>query len=136
MENKFIIEVITPLSKLLSIDTESVILDTPTGKYGIQVLHEPSIIAIAKGNINIKCDQKWINVSVSKGFAEITNKKLLVFVDSASLDENLEKQNEKDNEIRSSENRQRRISKIEHINMQSFITKAINNIKVEKNKIK
>jgi len=130
--NNFYFEIVTPLSSFLKTDVESIIIDTPTGKMGIQAFHEPTVIGVSDGEIKIKRNGEWKSILVSGGFMEVTNEEAIVFVDTALWPDEVTQNEENLKEELQNEKRQREISKEEHIKMQSFITKAINNIKVEK----
>lgn len=130
--SNFSFEIVTPLSSFLKIDVESIIVNTPTGKLGIQAFHESTVIGISEGEINIKTNGEWKSILVTGGFMEVTNENAIVFVDSALWPDEATENKEKIKEDQLSERKQREVSKEEHVKMQSFITKAINNIKVEK----
>ena len=130
--NNFYFEIVTPLSSFLKTDVESIIIDTPTGKMGIQAFHEPTVIGVSDGEIKIKRNGEWKSILVSGGFMEVTNEEAIVFVDTALWPDEVTQNEEKLKEELQNEKKQREISKEEHVKMQSFITKAINNIKVEK----
>lgn len=131
-KNKFSFEIITPLINFINVETESVIINTPTGKMGILALHEPSVISITEGEIKIKVDNDWISVMVSDGFMEVSDERTVVFVDSALWPDKISEHEAQVKEEQANERKQREVSKAEHVKMQSFITKAINNIKIDK----
>jgi F-type H+-transporting ATPase subunit epsilon len=131
-QNNFSFEIITPLNSFLNTETDSVIINTPTGKMGIQAFHEPSVISISKGEIKLKVKNKWISIIVSSGFMEVTNEKVIIFVDTAVWPDKMTEHQQQVKEEQLNEKKQRETSKEEHVKMQSFITKAINNIKIDK----
>lgn len=133
VKHNFKFEIITPLNSFFSDDVDSIIVDTPTGKLGIQALYEPTVISILDGEINIRKNEQWQTILMNRGFMEVTNDRVIAFVDNAAWpdkvkDQNIQNENDKIDEIK-----QRKISKLEHVKMQSFITKTINNIKIDKN---
>lgn len=135
MDNLFEFEIITPLYKFCTLNIQSVILNIPTGKYGVKKYHEPVILSLNDGKIKILEEQKWIDVYITAGFAEVTKLKTTIFVEKASYNDDLNIQLNQDKKIRDKEAIQRKNSKIEHIKMQNYINKAMNNIKVEKKKL-
>lgn len=130
--SNFYFEIITPLTSFIETETDSVVINTPTGQMGIQALHEPSVISVSKGEIKIKKDDEWLVIVVSDGFMEVTNERAIVFVDTALWPDKVSEHQARIKEEQIKEKKQREVSKEEHTRMQSFITKAINNIAIDK----
>ena len=83
MEKEFKFEIVTPNRVFYSDDIEMVVFSTPEGEMGILKNHMPMVVAVDIGIIKIKKDNEIEEAVVSDGFLEITDEKVIMFVDSA-----------------------------------------------------
>lgn len=130
--NEFEFEIITPLNIFFKEKVQSVIVNTPNGKFGIQSLHESVISAIDEGKIEIRIREKWLEFFVAKGFMEVQKNNVLIYTDEVTDFNNREENKANKIEQIKYEEEQRKKNKIENTKMESFINRAINNLKNEK----
>ena len=83
MEKEFKFEIVTPNRVFYSDNIDMVIFNTPEGEMGILKNHMPMVVAVDIGIIKIKQGDLIDEAVVSDGFLEITNDKVIMFVDSA-----------------------------------------------------
>lgn len=131
VNNEFEFEIITPLNRFFKEKVKSVIVNTPNGKFGIQSLHEPVILAVDEGKLEIKIGEKWLEFFVAKGFMEVQKDTVLIYTDEATDFSNRDKNKANKIEQIKYEGEQRKKNKIENTKMESFINRAINNLKNE-----
>lgn len=83
MANSFKLELVTPLSKVLSKDVEFVMIRTTEGDMGILANHAPFVAGLATGEMKIKENGKENFYYVSGGFIEISNNVVTILADEA-----------------------------------------------------
>lgn len=134
MENsEFEFEIITPLNIFFKDQVQSIVVNTPNGKIGIQSLHEPLISCVEEGKIEVKVKDQWRNLYVSKGFMEVETDTVLIYTDKATDFENKKEIDLKETSQINYEATQRKKNKLERTKMESFINKTLDNLKSEKN---
>ncbi|WP_028309794.1 F0F1 ATP synthase subunit epsilon [Desulfitibacter alkalitolerans] len=83
MTKKFIMEVVTPARKVLSVEVDSVIVPASTGYLGILVNHAPLVTSLGVGVLKYKGDGKEEYAAVCGGFMEVSNNKVSIMADAA-----------------------------------------------------
>lgn len=83
MAGKLHLEVVTPEKILVSQDVDSVVAPGSEGEFGILPEHINFLSGIVPGELRYSYDNKKEYVVVSTGFAEVSNNRVSVLVDSA-----------------------------------------------------
>lgn len=131
--NSFEFEIITPTENFFKNDkVESIIVNTPNGKLGIQAFHEPLVVCVENGKIEVKVTEEWKNFYVENGFMEVQAQNVIMFVNNAMRYEEKDKQEIETEKQLDYEIEQRRKSKIEQTKIRTMINKAIDDLKKEK----
>lgn len=73
------LRVITPRKLLVDRDVKAVFLPSLEGYIGVLPGHRPLLVALGKGAITYRLNQKEEKFSVEGGFAEILPEKVIVF---------------------------------------------------------
>lgn len=83
MANTFKVEVVTPLSKIVSQEADFVMLRTTEGDMGILANHTPFVAGLATGEMKIRLNGTENFYYVSGGFLEISNNVVTILADEA-----------------------------------------------------
>ena len=86
----FPLEITTPTRSFFSGDVHMLIITTPTGKMGIMRHHTPMIVAVESDVIALTIGGSVKQASVTSGFLEITDEKVILLVDSAEWPEEID----------------------------------------------
>lgn len=76
-------EIITPTRKVLSVETESVVVPASTGYLGVLVNHAPLVTSLGIGVLKYKEKGEEKKVAICGGFLEIRDNKVSVMADTA-----------------------------------------------------
>lgn len=90
MPAKYPLEIITPEKVFFSGEVESVIVPTPDGYLGIQRNHEPMVIALKIGRMEINIDGDWKKCTASEGFIEIRPDRTIIFSQAVEWPEEID----------------------------------------------
>lgn len=69
---------------------ESIVLPTDDGAYGIQANHEPMVIGICIGEMQLKIDDEWKTLVLGQGYAQSGNNQVTIIVDSVERPEDVD----------------------------------------------
>ncbi|MGL4867157.1 MAG: F0F1 ATP synthase subunit epsilon [Cetobacterium sp.] len=83
MANSFKLELVTPLSKVLSEEVNFVMLRTTEGDMGILPNHSPFVAGLSTGEMKIKNNGQETFYYVSGGFVEISDNIVTILADEA-----------------------------------------------------
>ncbi|MGL4425323.1 MAG: F0F1 ATP synthase subunit epsilon [Cetobacterium sp.] len=83
MANSFKLELVTPLSKVLSEEVNFVMLRTTEGDMGILPNHSPFVAGLSTGEMKIKNNGQETFYYVSGGFVEISDNVVTILADEA-----------------------------------------------------
>ena len=82
MSNKLEINIITPTSTLEFSEVEYLRAPSTEGLFGVLPGHIDSIIALDVGEIKISIDNKSVHYATSGGFADISNDKVILVLET------------------------------------------------------
>lgn len=132
MANTFYIEIITPARTFYSGDVEMIVLKTPEGEMGILKDHMPMIVAVAIGPVRILKDGEWLEAVLSEGFMEIMKDKTVILADTAEWPNEIDINRAKAAEERALERLQSQLSRVEYMQSQAALQRALSRLKVSK----
>lgn len=132
MANTFYIEIITPARTFYTGDVEMIILETPEGEMGVLKDHMPMIVAVAIGPVRILKDGEWLEAVLSEGFMEIMKDKTVILVDTAEWPNEIDINRAKAAEERARERLQSHLSRMEYMQSQAALQRALSRLKVSK----
>jgi F-type H+-transporting ATPase subunit epsilon len=81
--SKLYLEVVTPAKVMVSQEVEIVVAPGSLGEFGVLVGHVPFLTGILPGELRYTKDGKTEYLAVGSGFAEISDDRVSVLVDSA-----------------------------------------------------
>ena len=90
MPGKFLAEVITPERSFFCGEVQSMIVPAADGMMSIQKMHEPVVIAIIPGTMQLCIDGVYKPCYVSSGFAEVRPDETIVFAQTAEWPEEID----------------------------------------------
>lgn len=132
MANTFYLEIITPERKFFTGDVETIILKTPEGEIGILKDHMPMIAAVAIGPLRMLKDGEWLEAVLSQGFMEIMRDKTVILCDTAEWPNEIDINRARAAEERARERLQNQLSRIEYMQSQAALQRALTRLKVSK----
>ena len=89
--NKFTLVVLAAEKSFYDGDCVSLVVPTVNGQYGIQAMHNNTIIAIVPGTMKITTSEgEEIIAAVSEGIAKVEDNDVLLLVDTAELPEEID----------------------------------------------
>ncbi len=132
MANTFYIEIITPSRTFYTGDVEMIVLKTPEGEMGIMKDHMPMVVAVAIGPLRILKDGKWLEAVLSEGFMEIMRDKTVILTDTAEWPNEIDINRAKAAEERARERLQSQLSRVEYMQSQAALQRAITRLKVSR----
>ena len=90
MSNKLEINIITPTSTLEFLDVEYLRAPSTEGLFGVLPGHISSIIALDVGEVKIAINNKSVHYATSGGFADISNNKVILVLETAEESGNID----------------------------------------------
>ncbi len=87
---KLHLEVVTPANIAVSREIDTVVAPGSLGEFGILEGHIPFLSGIVPGELRYIVDEKVQYMAVSSGFAEVSDDKVSILVDSAELAEDID----------------------------------------------
>lgn len=81
--SKLYLEVVTPDKVMVSQEVEMVVAPGSLGEFGVLVGHVPFLTGILPGELRYSMGEKTEYLALGKGFAEISEDRVSVLVDSA-----------------------------------------------------
>ncbi len=134
MANTFYLEIVTPDRKFYTGDVEMLILKTPEGEMGVLKDHMPMVVAVAIGPIRILKDGEWLEAVLSEGFMEIMQDKTVILADTAEWPNEIDINRAKAAEERARERLQSQLSRVEYMQSQAALQRALSRLKVTRQK--
>lgn len=83
MADTFLLEIVTPLRKLLSREVEEVTAPGQDGEFGVLPGHTPFLTVLRPGEVTFKKGPETGTLAVSRGYAEVLPDKTTILVDAA-----------------------------------------------------
>lgn len=133
MEN-FKLIISTPEKMFFSEDVESLIFQTPEGEMGVLPNHLTMVVALETAPVKIKKDGSWREAAITGAFAQIKPKQVVILADSAEWPEDIEVNRAMEAKKRAEERLQTHLSKIEYVQSQVALRRAMTRLSVVKNK--
>ncbi len=87
-----VVEIVTPEKMLYSGEVEEVVAQGVLGEFGVRPGHTPLLVALEPGRMLLKEGGKSETYAAGGGFAEVTEKKVILLVDSAEASGDLDLQ--------------------------------------------
>lgn len=134
MANTFYLEIVTPDRKFYTGDVEMLIFKTPEGEMGVLKDHMPMVVAVAIGPIRILKDGEWLEAVLSEGFMEIMQDKTVILADTAEWPNEIDINRAKAAEERARERLQSQLSRVEYMQSQAALQRALSRLKVTRQK--
>lgn len=129
---KLFLEVVTPDKVLVSQEADILVAPGSEGEFGILPGHVHFLSGLISGELRFRDGKDEKYLSVSTGFAEVSNDKISVLVDSAELSHDIDVERAK----KSAERARERLSKekgeeeIDFIRAEAALKRAISRIKL------
>jgi len=99
LSKTFALHIYTPSKVFYDDKAEEIIVPSQHGQMGIMYNTMPIVTVISKGFAKIKSNQKWMDVSMGKGFMEVRDNVVTILVDNCAWGhEILEEPSEEDEE--------------------------------------
>ncbi len=86
MADNFLLEIITPSRKLLSLNAEELTAPGELGEFGILPGHMHFFSLLRAGEVSYKSGSEKGRIAISRGYAEVGPDKTILLVDSAKTD--------------------------------------------------
>ncbi len=83
MANTFLLEIITPSRKILSLDAEDLTAPGDLGEFGILPGHMHFFSLLKAGAVSYKAGSKKGRIAISSGYAEVGPEKTILLLDNA-----------------------------------------------------
>lgn len=83
----FHLNVSTPNDSFFEGNAEVVTLHSKNGSLSVLAGHQPMVVAVSPGEINVKLDGKWKSFISTGGFAEVTGEKVVFFTSAAEWED-------------------------------------------------
>ena len=90
MPGSFMAEVLTPERSFFCGEVQSIIVPAADGMMSIQKMHEPVVIAIIPGTMQLCIDGEYKDCYVSSGFVEVRPDETIVFAQTAEWPEEID----------------------------------------------
>lgn len=112
-----------------------IIIPAPDGEKGILPNHENMVIAVNVGDARMEVEKgKWVDIAVGAGFMEIVNNRVTMLVDTAERPEEIDIRRAEEAKERAEEQLRQRQSIQEYYHSQASLARAMNRLKVSKEK--
>lgn len=125
------VEIVTPYELFFEGPTESLVLTAKNGEIGIMPGHAPLIAALVPGEIRLKIDGKWVELSATNGYAEIGPDLAIVVINAAEWPEQISPERAQESMDRARERlADRNLSEQEHIHARHAIERAKSRLRI------
>lgn len=111
---------------------ESLILPTIDGEYGVLCGHEPVVMAVNAGEARLKVDGQWKKAFLGEGFAEILPTGVILLVDTAEWEEEIDIRRAEEAMARAKERMRQKQSVFEYHNSKADLARAIARLHVRR----
>jgi len=131
---KLFLEIITPQKVLASQEVDTVIAPGIEGEFGILPGHVNFLSGIIPGELRYYDGNKWEHMSVTNGFAEVSDDKMSILVDSAekAIDIDLERAQRAMDRARERLAKNRESKDVDFLRAEAALKRAMMRIKVGK----
>ncbi|MGL4946466.1 MAG: F0F1 ATP synthase subunit epsilon [Cetobacterium sp.] len=130
MANSFKLELVTPLSKVLSEEVNFVMLRTTEGDMGILPNHSPFVAGLATGEMKIKNNGQETFYYVSGGFVEISGNVVTILADEAMDVKDIDLEAAKKEAQLAKGKLERAAEDMDIANVQKALTQALTKVKL------
>lgn len=129
---KIHLEVVTPSGIITSVEVDSVVAPGSEGEFGVLPGHINFLTGIVPGELRYSIGEKTEFMSVDSGFAEVSNDKVSILVDSAEFSSDIDVERAKSAMERAKQRLSERRDKsdIDFSRAESALKRSISRIKV------
>jgi len=131
MAKTFNLEIIASDHPFFKGDCEILVFPGLDGEFGIMANHEEMVTCTVAGELRFKVDGEWKYAAVSDGFVEITNKYVILLVDTAELPEDIDAKRAEEAKTRAAERLRQKRSIKEYYHSKAALNRAMNRLKVK-----
>lgn len=126
---KFKIEILTPEKTFYEGEIDSLVIETPAGKFGILAGHSPTAIGLAPSVLTMRVDGEELTAVNSDGFVQVSPEKTTVLCQTAEWPHEIE-ENRLRREIEDNERRLREAqSRVEYNLSKTALTRLLAKLK-------
>jgi len=129
MANSFKLELVTPLSKILSEEVNFVMLRTTEGDTGILPNHSPFVAGLATGEMKVRNNGQEKFYYVSGGFVEISDNVVTILADEAMDVKDIDLEAARKEAQIAKEKLEKIAEDIDIANVQKTLTQALTKVK-------
>lgn len=130
MANSFKLELVTPLSKILSEEVNFVMLRTTEGDMGILPNHSPFVAGLATGEMKVRNNGQEKFYYVSGGFVEISDNVVTILADEAMDVKDIDLEVARKEAQIAKEKLEKIAEDIDIANVQKTLTQALTKVKL------
>ncbi|ERT68475.1 MULTISPECIES: F0F1 ATP synthase subunit epsilon [Cetobacterium] len=130
MANSFKLELVTPLSKILSEEVNFVMLRTTEGDMGILPNHSPFVAGLATGEMKVRNNGQEKFYYVSGGFVEISDNVVTILADEAMDVKDIDLEAARKEAQIAKEKLEKIAEDIDIANVQKTLTQALTKVKL------
>ncbi|MGL4365753.1 MAG: F0F1 ATP synthase subunit epsilon [Cetobacterium sp.] len=130
MANSFKLELVTPLSKILSEEVNFVMLRTTEGDMGILPNHSPFVAGLATGEMKVRNNGQEKFYYVSGGFVEISDNVITILADEAMDVKDIDLEAARKEAQIAKEKLEKIAEDIDIANVQKTLTQALTKVKL------
>lgn len=130
MANSFKLELVTPLSKILSEEVNFVMLRTTEGDMGILPNHSPFVAGLATGEMKVRNNGQEKFYYVSGGFVEISDNVVTILADDAMDVKDIDLEAARKEAQIAKEKLEKIAEDIDIANVQKTLTQALTKVKL------
>lgn len=130
MANSFKLELVTPLSKILSEEVNFVMLRTTEGDMGILPNHSPFVAGLATGEMKVRNNGQEKFYYVSGGFIEISDNVVTILADEAMDVKDIDLEAARKEAQIAKEKLEKIAEDIDIANVQKTLTQALTKVKL------
>ncbi|WP_297433193.1 F0F1 ATP synthase subunit epsilon [uncultured Cetobacterium sp.] len=130
MANSFKLELVTPLSKILSEEVNFVMLRTTEGDMGILPNHSPFVAGLATGEMKVRNNGQEKFYYVSGGFVEISDNIVTILADEAMDVKDIDLEAARKEAQIAKEKLEKIAEDIDIANVQKTLTQALTKVKL------
>jgi F-type H+-transporting ATPase subunit epsilon len=129
---KLHLEIVTPAKITVSQDVDMIVAPGSMGEFGVLPGHVAFLSGIVPGELRFTADGKQEYLSVSSGFAEVSNDNVSILVDSAEMASDIDIDRAKESLERAKERlaRERGSQDIDFIRAETALKRAMARVKV------
>lgn len=130
MANSFKLELVTPLSKILSEEVNFVMLRTTEGDMGILPNHSPFVAGLATGEMKVRNNGQEKFYYISGGFVEISDNIVTILADEAMDVKDIDLEAARKEAQIAKEKLEKIAEDIDIANVQKTLTQALTKVKL------